>query len=84
LADILREKGITHVYVVGLAADYCVKFSALDARKEGFATFVVGDATKPVDEGSLESTKGELAEKGVKWIESDGEEIGWVKALKQE
>jgi nicotinamidase-related amidase len=81
LASILKAKGITHVYVVGLAADYCVKFSALDAKREGFETFVVGDATKPVDAATLETAKNELAEAGVEWIQSDSKEIDWVKAL---
>lgn len=43
LAALLREKRISHVYVVGLAGDYCVKATAMDARKEGFKTCVIGE-----------------------------------------
>ena len=40
----LREKNVTHVYVVGLALDVCVAFTALHAAEEGFVTHVVTDA----------------------------------------
>lgn len=55
LAAFLRDKGVKELYVVGLASDYCVKESALDAVKNGFATYVVKDAVaavalKPTDE----------------------------------
>ncbi|KAJ4417103.1 NAD(+) salvage pathway protein, partial [Neurospora sp. IMI 360204] len=50
LAQMLREARVTHVYVVGLAADYCVWSTAMDAHNEGFETVVVEEATKPVDE----------------------------------
>jgi len=48
LTDYLREKGVTEVWLAGLATDYCVKFSALDAIREGFRTFVVEDACRGV------------------------------------
>lgn len=44
MLGILRSKGVTHVYVVGLALDVCVTFSALHAAEEGFVTTVVEDA----------------------------------------
>jgi nicotinamidase/pyrazinamidase len=54
LAGYLREKGVRRVFACGLATDYCVAYSALDARAAGFATFVVDDACRAIDaEGSL-------------------------------
>lgn len=53
LEDKLRNKEVSNVFVVGLAGDYCVKFTALDAKKLGFNTFVIRDAVKSVsDEGT--------------------------------
>ena len=43
LADFLKEKGATDIFVLGLATDYCVKFTALDARQLGFQTTLVQD-----------------------------------------
>jgi nicotinamidase/pyrazinamidase len=51
LAGCLRERGLWHVYLVGLATDFCVSWSALDARKMGFAATVVEDATRGIDTG---------------------------------
>lgn len=49
LGDFLKSKGIEKVYVCGLAQDYCVKFTALDAISLGFDTFLIADATRPVN-----------------------------------
>jgi nicotinamidase/pyrazinamidase len=49
LADHLRRRGIEKVVVVGLALDYCVKGSALDARTAGFGTVLLADGTRAVD-----------------------------------
>jgi len=49
LERILRERGIERVVIVGLATDYCVKETALDARRLGFRTLVVADATRAVE-----------------------------------
>jgi nicotinamidase/pyrazinamidase len=49
LADLLHERGIDEVAVVGLATDYCVRASAIDACREGFATTVITDAICAVD-----------------------------------
>jgi len=48
----LREQGVTEVFVVGLALDYCVKFTALDAERIGFDTTVIADASRPVGDGA--------------------------------
>ena len=49
LADLLREQGVRRLYVGGLATDYCVKASVLDARREGFAVTVLEDAVRAVN-----------------------------------
>lgn len=48
-SDFLRKNNITNLYVCGLATDYCVKASALDAINHGIHTFVITDAIKPVN-----------------------------------
>lgn len=64
LADYLRGKGVKHVYVAGLAGDICVYFTALDALKEGFATSLVLDGCKPLDNTAFEKKLAELKRKG--------------------
>jgi nicotinamidase/pyrazinamidase len=49
LAQLLRDRAVDHVTVVGLATDYCVKHTALDALREGFAVTVDSTATRGVD-----------------------------------
>ena len=49
LIDDLRARGVTHLIVGGLATDYCVRASVLDARREGLAVTVVGDGVRAVD-----------------------------------
>jgi nicotinamidase/pyrazinamidase len=49
LDDYLRRDGVTDVYIVGLATDYCVKWSALDAVTLGFRTHVIEDGTRGVE-----------------------------------
>lgn len=72
LGDYLKEKGVTEVYVVGLTTDYCVKYTALDARDLGFETRVIIDACRAVDlhPGDLERALEEMNSAGVKVIES--------------
>jgi len=71
LAEVLKEAGIQRVFVVGLAADYCVKATALDSKKEGFETFIVEEGTKPVDEAMWETTSKEIEEAGVTIVRLD-------------
>jgi len=75
LAGVLKEAGIERVFVVGLAADYCVKATALDAKKEGFRTFIVEEGTRPVDEVAWETTRKEIEEVGVEVVSLDQEGI---------
>jgi nicotinamidase/pyrazinamidase len=49
LSEYLRQQGVTDVYLAGLATDYCVKYSALDARRLGFRTFVILDGCRGVN-----------------------------------
>lgn len=49
LEDFLNERGVDDVYVVGLALDYCVKDTAIDAAMTGFRTVVIEDGCKPID-----------------------------------
>ena len=66
LAGYLRERGLSRVFCVGLATDFCVRFSAEDARKLGFETIVVDSACRAIDmDGSLDAAHGALAEAGV-------------------
>lgn len=71
LAGYLREKGIDTVYVVGLALDFCVAWTALHARREGFTTYVVLDACRAIDsDGSLDRAMAEMEDAGVIFVES--------------
>lgn len=77
LAGLLNSKAITHVFVVGLAGDYCVKCTALDALKEGYEVFIVDEATKSVDPGprGWGVAKVQLENKGAKIISVHGPDI---------
>lgn len=79
LERLLKESSITHVYIVGLAMDYCVKFTALDAVKAGFKTYVIGEATKAVDPAKWDEVAASLKSEGVEMIGIGGEEVGMVR-----
>lgn len=67
LAGYLRERGIGEVILAGLATDFCVAWTALDARRLGFEATVVEDACRAIDlAGSLGRAWGELAAAGVR------------------
>lgn len=66
LGGYLRERGIGKITLVGLATDFCVAFSAIDAVKHGFATRVVLDACRGIDlGGSMEAMLARMKEEGV-------------------
>jgi nicotinamidase/pyrazinamidase len=72
LAGYLDERDIHRVFVVGLAFDFCVRFSAVDAYVAGFDSYVIEDACRGIDlNGSVVATKREFAEVGVKLIQSE-------------
>ena len=70
LAD-LRVKGVTKLYVVGLAYDYCVGSTALDGAKNGFTTYLVLDASKSVAPASTETMNKRIKDAGVVEITHD-------------
>ncbi|MEJ1170079.1 bifunctional nicotinamidase/pyrazinamidase [Variovorax sp. CCNWLW235] len=71
LGGYLRQRGIKTVYVAGLATDFCVAWTALDARKAGFEVYVIEDATRAIDlNGSLAAAWKQMTAKGVKRIQS--------------
>ncbi len=68
LTGALRELGITRVILAGLATDFCVAYSAIDARTQGFEAIVISDACRAIDlEGSLAAATGEMEAAGVKF-----------------
>src|ERR1700694_778164 len=71
LAAYLRDRKLQRVFVTGLATDFCVAWSALDARKAGFDTYVFEDACRAIDtEGSLARAWSDMANAGVNRIQS--------------
>ncbi|HEX2442083.1 MAG TPA: nicotinamidase [Methylomirabilota bacterium] len=71
LTGYLRERGLRHVFLVGLATDFCVAWSALDARKSGFSATVIEDATRAIDtEDSLAKAWAAMTAAGVQRIVS--------------
>jgi nicotinamidase/pyrazinamidase len=71
LAGYLKARKIKRVFVVGLATDFCVAWTALDARKAGFEVYVVEDACRGIDnQGSLAKAWADMAKAGVKRIQS--------------
>jgi len=72
LADWLRERWIRRVYVMGLATDYCVKATALDARELGFETWVIEDGSRAVElrPGDGDRALAEMRAAGVTIVES--------------
>ncbi|HVC46236.1 MAG TPA: bifunctional nicotinamidase/pyrazinamidase [Terracidiphilus sp.] len=71
LAAYLRERGLTRVFLAGLAYDYCVGFSALDARRLGFDAIVIRNACRAIDlNGSAARMEAEFARAGVELVAS--------------
>ena len=72
LESVIRDLGIDEIFVCGLATDYCVRATALDAVRRGIRVCVLSDAIKGVDlkRGDSESAIQELREAGVPFVES--------------
>jgi nicotinamidase/pyrazinamidase len=71
LVGYFKERGLTTVFLVGLATDFCVFWSAMDARKGGFNALVIEDATRGIDAGgSMGKAWQEMLGAGVKRIQS--------------
>lgn len=72
LAGLLAERGLRTVYFAGLALDFCVAWSALDAMARGFTTIVIEDACRAIDtHGSLDAAQRAFADAGVRMVTSD-------------
>lgn len=71
LEGYLKERGFKRVFCAGLATDFCVAWTALDAAEAGFETYLIEDASRAIDtNGSLERAKNELSAAGVRTIGS--------------
>ena len=71
LTGYLRERGFARVFCVGLAFDFCVRYSAEDARAQGFEAIVIENACRAIDlGGSAAATKTSFAERGVELVAS--------------
>jgi nicotinamidase/pyrazinamidase len=71
LAAYLKARKLQRLFVAGLATDFCVAWTALDARKAGFETYVVEDACRGIDnQGSMAKAWADMAKAGVKRIQS--------------
>ena len=71
LTGYLRDRGLIQVYLCGLATDFCVAWSALDARKAGFGAAVIEDACRGIDlDGSLAKAWADMRAAGVRRLQS--------------
>ena len=72
LGEWLKEKGVEEVFVCGLATDYCVKFTALDAAQSGFKTSLIEDASRGVNLGpdDVKNALTEMRKAGVSIVQS--------------
>src|SRR4051812_36811840 len=71
LAAWLKARQLKRLFVAGLATDFCVAWTAIDARKAGFDTYVIEDACRGIDtQGSLAKAWADMAKAGVKRIQS--------------
>ena len=71
LGGYLRERGFKRIFLCGLATDFCVNYSALDAAREGFAAILIEDACRAIDlEGSLAAARQAMAEAGIEFSDS--------------
>lgn len=64
LANYLRGRQVTSVYIAGLAADFCVYYTALDALGAGFETFIIEDAVRAINENGYQRAKEDIVSKG--------------------
>jgi len=71
LTGYLRTRDLKRVFLVGLATDFCVAWSAIDARKDGFDAIVIEDACRGIDAGgSLAKAWADMTAAGVQRIKS--------------
>jgi nicotinamidase/pyrazinamidase len=72
LATELRKQGVRRLWVGGLAQDVCVRATVLDARREGFDTIVIADATRPVENAGGERANEDMRLAGARFDMTDG------------
>ncbi len=70
LAGLLRDRGVTRVFLCGLAYDYCVRFTAEDAVREGFEAVVIADACRAIAEETATAARESFAALGVAEIQA--------------
>ncbi len=73
LSDYLRKAGATELYFAGVATDYCVLYSVLDAIDQGFEAYVITDACRGIDlaPGDIDKSYAAMAASGAKMVTSD-------------
>ncbi|HKL76351.1 MAG TPA: nicotinamidase [Halanaerobiales bacterium] len=71
LADYFNKKDVTEIYISGLATEYCVKETALDAAKKGFDVYIVKEAVAGIDEDDVEAAIEEMKEAGVQFVSAE-------------
>lgn len=73
LGEWLKDKGVTEVFVCGVATDYCVKFTALDAKQAGFKTFLIEDASRGVNlqPGDVKNAVAKMKRAGIAIVQSE-------------
>ena len=77
LGEYLNERSVKNVYLLGLALDYCVKYSALDARQLGFNTYIIVDGCRGIglEPGDLDHALDEMRRAGAILLESDASSL---------
>ena len=83
LGTLLQKANISHVFIVGLAGDYCVRWTAIDANKEGFTVFIIDEATRSVDSSreGWEATKREMDDIGICVVSIEGPELNTIRSV---
>jgi len=70
LSDYLKEKGVTSVYLTGIASDVCVYFSAIDAKNDGFDVYYVKDLCRGLSPADIALCETKMGEAGVNIVAS--------------
>lgn len=72
LTAYLQQEGVTDIYIAGLATEYCVKHSALDAKQDGFNVYVITDACRGIElcQGDVAAALIEMQQAGIQLIDS--------------
>jgi len=79
LGGYLRERGFRRVFLAGIAFDFCVRYSAEDARREGFEAIAIEDACRGIDiDGSMAATRELFRALGIRCISGNAIEAGLV------